>query len=146
MSALTRVFVPRRPGPDGAETEILVPDHLEILCEFPPDAVGHLRFSAVAGRGPSNAAWLYGSEGTLKADFKESKVLFAARGTDDRTDITPPKAGWTGWRVEEEFVGAIRGREPVRFTTFEDGVRYMDFTEAVARSAAGRRTVNLPLA
>jgi predicted dehydrogenase len=146
VAALSRVFVPRRRGADGAEAEIRVPDHLEILCEFPPDAAGHLRFSAVAGKGPSNAAWLYGSEGTLLADFREQKVVFTARGAESPADLTPPKAGWAGWRVEEEFVGAIRGTEKVRLTTFEDGVRYMDFTEAVARSAAERRTVSLPLA
>lgn len=144
VAALTRVVVPRRRGPDGAEAEIRVPDHIEILCEFAPEAVGHLRFSAVAGKGPSNAAWLYGSEGTLRADFKAQTVHFAARGAEGFADVTPPQAGWTGWRVEEEFVGAIRGTERVRFTTFEDGVRYMDFTAAVARSAAERRTVNLP--
>jgi predicted dehydrogenase len=36
--------------------------------------------------------------------------------------------------VEEEFIGAIRGTEPVKLTTFADGVKYMEFTEAVARS------------
>lgn len=146
VAALSRIFVPRRRGADGTEADVCVPDHLEILCEFSPDAVGHLRFSAVAGRGPSNAAWLYGSEGTLRADFKEQKVLFAARGSEGMADITPPKAGWANWRVEEEFVGAIRGTERIRFTTFEDGVCYMEFTEAVTRSAAERRTVSLPLA
>lgn len=39
----------------------------------------------------------------------------------------------TFW-VEKECVGAIRGGEPVRFTTFDDGVRYMKFTAAVNRS------------
>jgi hypothetical protein len=44
------------------------------------------------------------------------------------------------WRVEEEFVGAIRGTERVRLTRFEDGLRYMAFTDAVAESmATGRR-------
>jgi hypothetical protein len=38
--------------------------------------------------------------------------------------------------VEEEFVNAIRGREKVSRTTFEDGVRYMEFTDAVAMSLA----------
>lgn len=144
VAALARVFVPRRRGADGVETEVRVPDHVEILCEFARGAVGHLRFSAVAGKGPDNAAWLYGSEGTLRADFQAQTVHLAPRRAEGFTDITPPRAGWTGWRVEEEFAGAIRGTERVRFTTFEDGVRYMDFTEAVARSAAERRTVDLP--
>ena len=39
-----------------------------------------------------------------------------------------------GWRVEREFIGAIRQQEAVRRTTFADGVRYMEFTEAVRLS------------
>jgi predicted dehydrogenase len=42
----------------------------------------------------------------------------------------------SSWRVEEEFVSALRGHEKITRTTFEDGVRYMEFTDAVARSAA----------
>jgi hypothetical protein len=43
-------------------------------------------------------------------------------------------------------VGAIRGQEAIRFTTFADGVKYMEFTEAVHRSAASGQVVSLPLA
>ena len=49
-----------------------------------------------------------------------------------------------GWRVEEEFVNAIRGREKIARTGFEDGVRYMEFTDAVTRSAATGQTVDVP--
>jgi len=45
--------------------------------------------------------------------------------------------------VEEEFVNALRGVEKITRTTFEDGVRYMEFTEAVARSAATGRVVEV---
>lgn len=145
VAALTRVFVPRRLSADGSTLDITVPDHVEILGETPSGALAHLRFSAVAGRGHANAAWFYGSDGTLRADFARQTVEIATGGAEGFEDITPPVETWAGWRVEEEFVNAIRGVEPVRFTTFEDGVRYMEFTEAVARSAAGRRTVDLPL-
>jgi hypothetical protein len=45
--------------------------------------------------------------------------------------------------VEEEFVSAVRGKEKVSHTTFEDGVRYMEFTDAVTRSAALERAVDV---
>ena len=48
-----------------------------------------------------------------------------------------------GWRVEEEFVNAIRGREKIARTNFEDGVRYMEFTDSVARSMAESRAVEV---
>jgi len=42
-------------------------------------------------------------------------------------------------------VNAIRGLEPITHTTFADGVKYMEFTEGVARSVASREAVSLPL-
>ena len=42
-------------------------------------------------------------------------------------------------------VSAIRGLERVTRTDFATGVRYMEFTEAVARSAALNQPVDLPL-
>ena len=47
--------------------------------------------------------------------------------------------------MEEEFISAIRGREEVTHTSFEDGVKYMEFTEAVTRSAQTGKAVSLPL-
>jgi predicted dehydrogenase len=49
------------------------------------------------------------------------------------------------WYVEEEFIGAIRGQEELRLTTFADGVKYMEFTEAVHRSLTSGEVVSLPL-
>jgi predicted dehydrogenase len=45
----------------------------------------------------------------------------------------------------DEFIEAIRGKGTITQTTFEDGVKYMEFTEAVARSAAEGRAIALPL-
>ena len=47
--------------------------------------------------------------------------------------------------MEEEFVNAIRGKEAISHTTFEDGVRYMEFTEAVTRSSQSGEKIYLPL-
>jgi hypothetical protein len=58
--------------------------------------------------------------------------------------VAPEKEG--RWRVEDEFIGAIRGQEVIRYTDFATAVQYMEFTEAVARSAASGQMVSLPLA
>ncbi|MBM3956526.1 MAG: hypothetical protein FJ313_00560 [Gemmatimonadetes bacterium] len=58
-------------------------------------------------------------------------------------DIPAGKRG--AWRVEREFVNAIRGVEPVTHTTFADGVAYMEFTDAVLLSWQTEETVALPL-
>ena len=49
------------------------------------------------------------------------------------------------WRVEDEFIGAIRGTESIRLTDFTTGVKYMEFTEAVTRSAESSQPLDLPL-
>ena len=50
-----------------------------------------------------------------------------------------------GWRVEEEFISAIRGQEEITHTDFRMGVKYMEFTEAVHRSRRSGAAVDLPL-
>ena len=47
--------------------------------------------------------------------------------------------------LEADFVDAIREGTPIRFTDFATGVAYMEFTEAVARSAETGEPVELPL-
>ena len=49
-----------------------------------------------------------------------------------------------GWQVEADFIAAIRGERPVTHTDFATGVRYMQFTEAVARSSRHQSPVTLP--
>ena len=48
------------------------------------------------------------------------------------------------WTVEADFVRAIREGTPV-YPSFDDGVAYMEFVDAVARSIAEGRTIRLPL-
>ena len=67
------------------------------------------------------------------------------RGDDELHTIEVPPGEAGGWRVEQEFTNAIRGLEPVTHTPFATGVKYMEFTEAVARSLASGAAISLPL-
>jgi predicted dehydrogenase len=71
------------------------------------------------------------------------RLTGARRGESALREIPVPPKTRIGWRVEEEFVNAIRSREKIARTTFEDGVRYMEFTDAVTRSAATGQTVDV---
>jgi predicted dehydrogenase len=144
VMAMTTVAVPRRRGPDGTAHEVRVPDHVDILAQWTSGAVGHLRFSAVTALAPASEAWIFGSDGTLRLEADARRLSGARRGEVALREIPIPPERRIGWRVEEEFVNAIRGREKVSRTTFEDGVRYMEFTEAVSRSAASGRAVDVP--
>jgi predicted dehydrogenase len=142
VMAMGRTFVGTRAGPDGRPREVRVPDHVDIIAEMECGAQAALRFSAVTGLGET-AVFLFGSEGTLK--FAGGKLFGARRGEAAMSEIRIPPELEGRWRVEEEFIAAIRGREKITLTTFEDGVRYMEFTEAVARSAGTGKAVSLPL-
>lgn len=145
VSATARVCVPQRPTPDGGLREVAIPDHVEVLADLECGAAAHFRFSAVTGFHPGSHAALYGREGTLHLDIGSRRLLGGRRG-DAALGVLADLSGQPdGWRVEAEFVGAIRGTEPVRRTTFADGVRYMEFTEAVLRSWRRGVAVDLPL-
>ena len=76
-----------------------------------------------------------------EADAK--RLSGGRRGDKELREIPIPAERRIGWRVEEEFVNAIRGLEKITRTTFDDGVRYMEFTEAVAGSAASGQGVDV---
>ncbi len=144
LCAMTKVAVPRRRDAGGAWREVQVPDHVEVLATFDGGVVAHLRISAITALAPPSEVWIFGSDGTLRLEADTRRLSGGRRGDQALGEIPVPAAERGGWRVEEEFVNAIRGREGVTHTTFEDGVRYMEFTDAVARSAATGQTVDVP--
>jgi predicted dehydrogenase len=136
VSAMTRVSVKQRKNSSGIIQTASVPDHVDVLSEMTCGAQARFQFSTVTGLAPGPEVWLFGSEGTLRYDASSEKLSGARRGEIALHEIAIPAELAIGWRVEEEFINAIRGVEKVKFTTFEDGLKYMQFTEAVSRSAA----------
>ncbi len=120
-------------------------DHVDILCWLGNGAQAYLRFSTVTGLAPGDGVWFSGTEGTLRLDAPKMTLFGGRRGDSRLSEISIPPAQQGAWRVEEEFINAIRGIEPITHTNFDDGVRYMEFTEAVTRSFQTAETVFLPL-
>lgn len=145
--AHTKLFEPRRPAPDSSgQIETSVPDSIQVLTQLEGGARGIYHFSGITLFGPGKQIHLYGSRGTIKYLMTPDEQLLCGRSGDEAmrlVDIPADLRG--GWRVEAEFVGAIRGEEKVRLNDFATGVRYMEFTEAVSRSAALNLPVDLPL-
>jgi predicted dehydrogenase len=139
---MTKIARAKRKDETGAWQDVKVPDHVDILVSF-TTAVGHLRFSSLTAFAPPPEAWIFGSDGTLRVEVDARRLTGARRGDTAMAEIAIPAAERIGWRVEEEFVNAIRGREKVTHTSFEDGVRYMEFTDAVAKSYAGGQAVEV---
>ena len=149
VMARTRIAVPYRIDKEkGERRAVTVPAHVEVLADLANGAIARLHWSAVAGFMTGPEVWLYGSEGTLRLEVRGRNDLVLSggrRGDKEMAPIAIPADKTYGWRVEEEFIGAIRGQEPVRRTSFADAVNYMDFSEAVHISSSEGRRVYLPL-
>jgi predicted dehydrogenase len=145
VMAKTKVHVPTRRDEQGRQRTATIPDHLEVLYELANGAPVHMKFSETTGLSRGNQIWIFGSEGTIFVD-NDQKIFVGKRGDQELAELPNPREQQAFHRVEEEFINAIRGREQVSMTTFETGVRYMEWTEAVHRSAASGNTVTLPLA
>ncbi|NQU11132.1 Gfo/Idh/MocA family oxidoreductase [bacterium] len=143
VMAMGKIFVRQRRDAAGHPAEIRVPEHLDVIADLDGGGQLHLLISSVAALAGPPEGYIFGSDGTLR--LVEGRLFGGRRGETALQEIPIPPAAAGGWRVEEEFVNAIRGKEPVKLTTFADGVVYMEFTEAVARSLATGAAVSLPL-
>jgi predicted dehydrogenase len=145
VMAKTRVHVPTRRDEQGAQRAATIPDHVEVLYELGNGAPVHMKFSETTGLSRGNDTWIFGSEGTIHVD-NANNIFVGRRGDRELAAHPNPPEGQARHRVEEEFINAIRGIEPVTMNTFDIGVRYMEWTEAIYRSAESGNAVDLPLA
>lgn len=145
--AQTHIFEPTRPERDGERTlEVTVPDSVQIVTQLANGGRGIYHISGTILFGPGKQIHLYGSLGTIKVEFGAQEKVWIGRANETAMkllELAPEKKGC--WRVEAEFIGAIRGEEPVRLCNFATATQYMEFTEAVAISAESGRPVELPL-
>jgi predicted dehydrogenase len=139
-------MIPHRYDPEqGRKVKVGTPDSVQVLTTQEDGSCGVYRLSGVVWHDNSMAVALYGSEGTLIYDLRHDEVR-GARSTDATLRPLPiPDAMRGGWQVEADFIAAIRGERTVTHTDFRTGVRYMQFTEAVARSSRHQVPVSLPL-
>jgi predicted dehydrogenase len=144
VMAMGKTFVRLRPGAgELARQAVIIPEHLDVLADMACGAQAHFCSTRAAGHTGPSGCRLYGSEGTLR--FEDGKLLGGRRDDAQLAEIVVPAEEEGRWQVEEDFIGAIRGMAPVQLTTFQDGVRYMEFTEAVFRSRQTGQAIALPL-
>jgi predicted dehydrogenase len=144
--AQAHAFTPHRVDPQsGLRRAVGTPDSVQVLAVLEGGARASYHFSGAAPAGGEMSITLHGSEGALKYDLAGDRIFGAGRGEMAFREIPIAEADVGGWRVEADFVASIRDGAPVRLTDFAAGVRYMEFTEAVALSAELGRAVDLPL-
>jgi predicted dehydrogenase len=149
VNAVGQSVVQHRVSEDGRRVSMTIPDHVDIVGRLEQGGQMRFCFSSVAGHAPNTAeVYIFGTEGTLylQQDKSGAFTLSAGKRGEDGlgvVDIDPAKSG--AWRVEEEFINAIRGKEAITHTDFATGVKYMEWTDAVALSIRHRKAINMPL-
>jgi predicted dehydrogenase len=146
--AQVHAFIPSRIDPaSGVRRGVGTPDSVQVLAVLEGGARAVYHLSGVTPLGQRMELHLYGSEGVLHYDLLHDRLSGASRkqGQPELQEISISAEKAREWRVEADFVDAIRQGTPIMLTDFETGVGYMEFTEAVARSARQGEAVEMPL-
>jgi predicted dehydrogenase len=145
ITAQVAYHIPTRTRPGSPEpVDVRIADSLGIVGTLKSGALVVFNMSGVARFGGTRFD-LYGSEGTLSYLVDSDQILAARAGDDQPRPVEIPAEKRRDWTAEADFVRAIREGTPVS-PDFEAGLRYMEVTEAVYRSAREHRTIPLPLA
>ncbi|MEM0915618.1 MAG: Gfo/Idh/MocA family oxidoreductase [Planctomycetota bacterium] len=119
----------------GQPVAIDVPDHVEAVGRLASGAAWSLIASTVVPADPSDAGvqrqriLLTGDAGTLHVEMGQA-TFHPAHGSPEPLTSDPS----AGWRVEADFVDAIRDGTPITLTDFATGLQYMRFTDALHES------------
>jgi predicted dehydrogenase len=145
VSATTRIHTPARRDPSSGEmVPVRIAESVAIAAELESGAVACYHFSGVTPWAPEDRIDLLGTRGWLSYDWSKDELSGASGQSKQAQPIRVPEELRRDWTAEADFIHAIRSRGPV-WPSFADGVKYMEFTEAVYRSAESGSAVSLPL-
>ena len=152
VQALGQSVVRHRLDEDGRRRAVSIPDHLDVLMNMECGGSMNYTTTMVSAFTRELDLWVHGTDGALRVEHADAddptgatfKLSGAQRGDEGLRQIEIPQEDRGGWRVEEEFINAIRGIEPVTHTNFTDGLKYMQFTDAVTESVKTGQMVRLP--
>ncbi|MCY4476292.1 MAG: Gfo/Idh/MocA family oxidoreductase [Chloroflexi bacterium] len=152
VQALGQTIVKHRMD-DGRRRSTSIPDHLDVLMNMEGGGSMNYTVTTVSAFARELDLWVHGTDGVIRVELADPNasngatyaVSGARRGDGEMSPIEVPEENRGGWRVEEEFINAIRGIEPVTHTNFTDGLKYMQFTDAVSESVKSGDMVRLPL-
>ncbi len=143
VTAHARTFVTSRvDGERGERMSIEIPDSLGIFADMANGARCTYRVSAVTEGAPGPPSIeIYGTAGRIQWRFGDTGEW--QRHGEELTTIEPDPGTAHGWQVEQDFIDSVRDGAAVTLTNFEDGVRYMRFTDAVWESWSEGRAVDV---
>ena len=121
----------------------LVPDSISVSAELESGATMSYHLSSQASFGPGSWVEIYGTSGALVYKLFAEEVMGASAGDESLAPLEIPADEERAQTTDAEFIAAIRGGPPVS-PDFEEGLRYMEFCEAVAQSAMSGQRVAMP--
>ena len=136
----------------SGEGPFTVPQSLAIAAELQNGGTASFHLSFRVTRGPGSSFEVYGTRGVL--DYKllierpgglveDEELAGMTEGDDAMHPIEMPVHEQRERTTDSEFIEAIRNGTPV-FPDFAEGVRYMEFSEAVAQSLYEGKAITLP--
>ncbi|MCF7686745.1 MAG: Gfo/Idh/MocA family oxidoreductase [Cephaloticoccus sp.] len=132
-SARAAINTSSRARADGSIAAVKIPDSLTVLASYPGGARLVMHLSGVEPGAARNEFRLNGSLGGLRLEVATASLYWCSMGGQEERVIIPTSEH-RGWRVEADFVDAIRTGSPVRLTDFATGLRTMQFTDEVWRA------------
>jgi predicted dehydrogenase len=128
----------------GGEEGTAVPDSIAIVGRLASGATLSAHFSSAGAFGPGSSIEIFGTRGAIAYKLFGDELRAATEGDSELAVMEVAPGEERQQTTDREFIEAIQTGSPIS-PTFEDGVRYMEFCEAVAVSAAEGRAVILPL-
>ena len=127
----------------GEMVDATVPESVAITANLESGAAASYHFSTEASFAGPHKIELYGSKGALIYTLFGDEIHGATAGMTSLQPIEPDPDEIRLQTTDAEFISAIREGTPVS-PSFEEGVRYMEFCEAVGQSVHFGRVVDIP--
>lgn len=146
VQAIAKVQYPKRQRPGTNETaEVEIADSIAVAAEMENGAAMTMHLTGVSRHPQPHRVEIYGSEGSLIVNLGADVAdVRGARKGEEMKPIEVTDAERRHWTAEADFIRAIREGGAVS-PDFTEGLKYMEFTEAVYRSSREGRAVELPL-
>lgn len=143
VSAMGKAHYGTRTTMEGTKAPGAVPSSIAVTAELASGATASFHFATSAAFAPPHVIEIYGTKGALRYVMFGDGLFGAKAGDEDWSpiEISPEEAGSQDSDVQ--FVKAILGGPPPN-PSFEEGLRHMEFTEAVAQSIQGGMAVDVP--
>jgi len=113
---------------------ITLPDFISVLAEWRNGLRGTFTWSGVHFGEHRPKLTVQGTKSAMQIWFQPDEIFLSQSPNTAPAKISVPKEYISEWNVERDFIDAVRGLPVKPGITFEEGLRYMRFTQAVIDS------------